>query len=94
MANIQPSGRRFFNFSQNCVRVWKCGNEAIVITRDDDVYALGSNGSSCLGVGDAQSCLHPRKVEALSKKNIVSLACGRGPHVLAVSGRYDPDDFS
>ena len=41
------------------------GNEAIVITRDDDVYALGSNGSSCLGVGDAQSCLHPRKVEAL-----------------------------
>ncbi|CAH3163860.1 unnamed protein product [Porites lobata] len=62
------------------------GNEAIVITRDDDVYALGSNGSSCLGVGDAQSCLHPRKVEALCKKNIVSLACGSGPHVLAVSG--------
>ncbi|KAJ7392624.1 RCC1 and BTB domain-containing protein 1 [Desmophyllum pertusum] len=61
------------------------GNEAIVVTRDDDVYALGSNGSSCLGVGDAQSCLHPRKVEALCKKNVVSLACGSGPHVLAVS---------
>lgn len=62
------------------------GNEALVVTRDDDVYALGSNGSSCLGVGDAQSCLHPRKVEALCKKNVVSMACGSGPHVLAVSG--------
>lgn len=62
------------------------GNEAIVVTKDDDVYALGSNSSSCLGVGDAQSCLHPRKVEALCKKNVVSLACGSGPHVLAVSG--------
>jgi len=62
------------------------GNEAIVITRDDEVYALGSNSSSCLGVGDAQSCLHPRKVEALCKKNIVSLACGSGPHVIAISG--------
>lgn len=62
------------------------GNEALVVTRDDEVYALGSNGSSCLGVGDAQSCLHPRKVEALCKKNVVSMACGSGPHVLAVSG--------
>lgn len=61
------------------------GNEAIVVTKDDDVFALGSNGSSCLGVGDAQSCLHPRKVEALCKKNVMSLAYGSGPHVLAVT---------
>ena len=27
------------------------GNEAIIITRDDDVYALGSNCSGCLGLG-------------------------------------------
>lgn len=65
------------------------GNEALVVTRDDDVYALGSNGSSCLGVGDAQSCLHPRKVEELCKKNMVSMACGSGPHVLAVSGNRE-----
>lgn len=64
------------------------GNEAIVVTKDDDVFALGSNGSSCLGVGDAQSCLHPRKVEALCKKNVVSLAYGSGPHVLAVTGYF------
>lgn len=63
------------------------GNEAIVITCNDEVFALGSNGSSCLGVGDAQSCLHPRKVDSLCKKNIISFAFGSGPHVLALSGK-------
>ena len=27
------------------------GNEAIIMTKDDDVYALGSNCSGCLGLG-------------------------------------------
>ena len=27
------------------------GNEAIIITKEDDVYALGSNCSGCLGLG-------------------------------------------
>ena len=63
------------------------GNEAIVITCNDELFALGSNGSSCLGVGDAQSCLHPRRVDALCKKNIASFAFGSGPHVLALSGK-------
>lgn len=27
------------------------GNEAIYITNDDEVYAIGSNCSSCLGLG-------------------------------------------
>ena len=61
-------------------------NEAVAVTRDDEVYALGSNGSSCLGVGDSQSCLHPRKIETLCKKRVVSLAFGSGPHVLALTG--------
>ena len=25
------------------------GNEAIIVTRDDEVFALGSNGAGCLG---------------------------------------------
>ena len=25
------------------------GNEALIVTRDDEVYALGSNGAGCLG---------------------------------------------
>ena len=45
-----------------------CGNEAVVISQSGEVYALGSNTSGCLGVGDMQSSLQPRKVEALSKK--------------------------
>ena len=28
------------------------GNEAIYITESDDVYAIGSNCSGCLGLGD------------------------------------------
>ena len=28
------------------------GNEAILITKNDDVYALGSNCSGCLGSGN------------------------------------------
>ncbi|ELT97775.1 hypothetical protein CAPTEDRAFT_180059 [Capitella teleta] len=62
------------------------GNEAIVITNDDEVYSLGSNCSGCLGLGsDAMSGLEPRKVEQLCKKNIVSFAYGSGPHVLATT---------
>ena len=35
--------------------------------------------------GDAHSSFEPRKVEVLCKKNIVDIAFGSGPHVLAVS---------
>lgn len=59
------------------------GNEAIFVTKDDDVYALGTNSSSCLGLGDANSSLEPRKVDALSKKRVCNLSYGTGPHVVA-----------
>ncbi|EDO35216.1 predicted protein [Nematostella vectensis] len=62
------------------------GNEALVITHDDNVYAIGSNGSSCLGVGDSQSSLVPRSVDALCKKKVVSLGFGSGPHCVALTG--------
>uniref|UniRef100_A0A2R5L7B3 Putative alpha-tubulin suppressor n=1 Tax=Ornithodoros turicata TaxID=34597 RepID=A0A2R5L7B3_9ACAR len=61
------------------------GNEAIVVTKDDDVYALGSNMSACHGLGDTHGSLEPRKVDAMCKKGIRSLAHGSGPHVLAVT---------
>ena len=44
------------------------GNEAILVTRDDEILALGANDNSCLGIGDAKSSLLPRKVEQLCKK--------------------------
>ncbi|KAJ8310354.1 hypothetical protein KUTeg_012219 [Tegillarca granosa] len=61
------------------------GNEAIYITESDDVYAIGSNCSNCLGLGDAHSSFEPRKIELLCKKKITDIAFGSGPHVLAVS---------
>lgn len=61
------------------------GNEAIVVTKDDDVYAFGSNCSGCLGLGDSHGNLEPRKVDGLCKKNIKSFAYGSGPHVLAIT---------
>lgn len=64
------------------------GNEAIFVTHDDDVFVLGSNLSSCLGTGDSQSCLQPRKVDALCKKRLSYLAFGTGPHVMALNGNY------
>ena len=60
------------------------GNEAFVLTHDDEVYAIGSNGAGCHGVGDMLSSLQPRKLESLSQKNVISLAYGSGPHVLAL----------
>lgn len=44
------------------------GNEALLVTQNDEVFALGSNGAGCLGVGDMQSTLVPKKVDALSGK--------------------------
>lgn len=62
------------------------GNEAIMVTHDDQVFATGSNISSCLGLGDQQSCLLPRKVESLCNKRISDLSFGSGPHVLGLTG--------
>lgn len=59
------------------------GNEALMITKDDEVFAVGSNGAGCLGLGDMVSTLFPKKVEPLCSKGVVGFAYGSGPHVLA-----------
>ena len=46
------------------------GNEALLVTREDEVYSLGCNVNGCLGVGDCISTLLSRKVAQLSKKGI------------------------
>ena len=38
------------------------------MTREDEVYALGSNGAGCLGQGDMHSSLQPKLVEPLCYK--------------------------
>ncbi|XP_078415568.1 RCC1 and BTB domain-containing protein 1 isoform X2 [Cetorhinus maximus] len=56
--------------------------EAIYVTKNDDVFALGVNCSNCLGIGDGQSVVTPKKIEALCGKKIISLSYGSGPHIL------------
>ena len=58
------------------------GNEALIVTRDGEVFALGSNGAGCLGLGDMHSTLTPKQVEALCYKKVLGFAYGSGPHVL------------
>ncbi|XP_076041418.1 RCC1 and BTB domain-containing protein 1-like isoform X2 [Oratosquilla oratoria] len=58
-------------------------NEAIMVTKDDDVYGVGFNTAGCLGVGDLNSTMEPRKIEPLSQKKVKGIAYGSGPHVLA-----------
>lgn len=46
------------------------GNEALILTDDDQVFAIGSNCSGCLGVGDTVSGLEPRRVDILCGKKV------------------------
>ncbi|XP_043513909.1 RCC1 and BTB domain-containing protein 1-like isoform X1 [Frieseomelitta varia] len=61
------------------------GNEALIVTMDKVVYALGCNTYGCLGIGDSHGTLYPKKVEALCGKAIKTFAFGRGPYVLALT---------
>ncbi len=55
------------------VYIGNMGSEVIMVTVDDDVYAMGCNSSGCLGLGDTASALQPRKIESLCKKKIKGL---------------------
>nr|XP_040057147.1 RCC1 and BTB domain-containing protein 1-like [Gasterosteus aculeatus aculeatus]XP_040057148.1 RCC1 and BTB domain-containing protein 1-like [Gasterosteus aculeatus aculeatus]XP_040057149.1 RCC1 and BTB domain-containing protein 1-like [Gasterosteus aculeatus aculeatus]XP_040057151.1 RCC1 and BTB domain-containing protein 1-like [Gasterosteus aculeatus aculeatus]XP_040057152.1 RCC1 and BTB domain-containing protein 1-like [Gasterosteus aculeatus aculeatus]XP_040057153.1 RCC1 and BTB domain- len=57
-------------------------NEAIYVTKDDEVYVFGLNCSNCLGTGDSQSSIVPKKLDFLSGRKVVRLSYGSGPHVL------------
>ena len=41
-----------------------------MVTKDDEVFAIGSNAAGCLGLGDLQSTLSPKKVEVLCNKSV------------------------
>uniref|UniRef100_A0A671MH26 RCC1 and BTB domain-containing protein 2-like n=1 Tax=Sinocyclocheilus anshuiensis TaxID=1608454 RepID=A0A671MH26_9TELE len=66
---------------QACV-FGSAANEAIYVTVSDEVFALGTNCSGCLGLGDTQSTIEPRRIDILCGKKIVSLSYGTGPHVV------------
>ncbi|XP_076026236.1 RCC1 and BTB domain-containing protein 1-like [Genypterus blacodes] len=64
-------------------------NEAIFITSDDEVFVFGLNCSNCLGTGDSQSTIVPKKLDFLSGRKVVSLSYGSGPHVLLATEAGD-----
>lgn len=48
---------------------------------------LGTNCCGCLGLGDVQSTIEPRRLDSLTGKKIACLSYGSGPHiVLATTG--------
>ncbi|KAM9812971.1 RCC1 and BTB domain-containing protein 2-like [Syngnathus typhle] len=61
------------------------GNEALYVTVNDEVFGLGTNCSGCLGLGDLQSTIEPRRINVLCGKKIVSLSYGTGPHVVVAT---------
>lgn len=46
------------------------GKSAVVITENDEAFGIGDNWSGCLGVGDYERALAPRKIDGLSRQNI------------------------
>uniref|UniRef100_A0AAY4D397 BTB domain-containing protein n=1 Tax=Denticeps clupeoides TaxID=299321 RepID=A0AAY4D397_9TELE len=66
---------------QACV-FGSAANEALYVTVGDEVFAIGTNCSGCLGLGDLQSTIEPRRIDVLCGKKIVSLSYGTGPHVV------------
>ena len=57
--------REFIAQVRLCCVFGNLGNEALIVTRDDEVFALGSNGAGCLGLGDMHSTLAPKQARKL-----------------------------
>lgn len=54
---------------QACV-FGSAGNEVLYTTVNDEIFVLGTNCCGCLGLGDVQSTIEPRRLDSLSgKKN-------------------------
>ena len=51
-------------------KVKACGNYSLLMTQDGDVYVMGCNSSSQLGLGDAEHRVRPTFVEELRGKKV------------------------
>ncbi|XP_032170569.1 RCC1 and BTB domain-containing protein 2 isoform X5 [Mustela erminea] len=66
---------------QACV-FGSAGNEVLYTTVNDEIFVLGTNCCGCLGLGDVQSTIEPRRLESLNGKKIACLSYGSGPHIV------------
>nr|CAD7577020.1 unnamed protein product [Timema californicum] len=67
---LESSGLRRRVDPFDCVISGNLGNEAILVTKGDEVFSIGSNSSGCLGLGDLRSTLHPKRVDSLCNKRV------------------------
>lgn len=58
------------------------------------VYVFGLNCSNCLGTGDNQSTIAPKKLDFLSGRKVISMSYGSGPHVLLATEGIANASFS
>ncbi|XP_030056338.1 RCC1 and BTB domain-containing protein 2 isoform X1 [Microcaecilia unicolor] len=61
------------------------GNEVLYVTENDEVFVLGTNCSGCLGTGDIQSIIEPRRLETLCGKQLTCVSFGNGPHIVVIT---------
>ncbi|KMQ89857.1 rcc1 and btb domain-containing protein 1 [Lasius niger] len=52
-----------------------CGNRALIVTKDKNVYTLDYNKDDYLKNGDTHIGLYPKKIEELCGRNIKTFAC-------------------
>ncbi|CAJ0560958.1 unnamed protein product, partial [Mesorhabditis spiculigera] len=68
---------------KECVVFGSAGCEALIHTKDDEVYGLGTN--YCCWLGVPSSSFEPIKIDLLCGKRIRKFGYGSGPHLLALS---------
>lgn len=81
---LLPTQHSLCAFTYNA-KLWLCcglGNKSLFPLLTPQVYVFGLNCSNCLGTGDSQSTIVPKKLDFLSGRKVVSLSYGSGPHVL------------
>jgi alpha-tubulin suppressor-like RCC1 family protein len=67
----------FYIFGEN-------GNEVIIVTKNDKVFAFGDNNYGCLGLGHNNAVKEPQIVNQLCDQQIIDISYGCG-HVLALT---------
>ncbi|TKR72314.1 hypothetical protein L596_019783 [Steinernema carpocapsae] len=61
------------------------GGEALVATRDDELFAIGGPSGSIISSKQPEKLFEPIRIDELCKKQIISVCVGQSPHVLALS---------
>jgi alpha-tubulin suppressor-like RCC1 family protein len=64
------------------------GKEVIIVTKDDKIFAFGSNKYGCLGLGHNNAVKEPEIVSELCDRQIIGISYG-SYHVLALTKSGD-----